>query len=67
MESISVPVTLTSLSAAISARLAALTPDSNVDDVLSIIRLSETLGRTLDRMAREYEPTAITAISTVAA
>jgi mRNA degradation ribonuclease J1/J2 len=65
MESISVPVTLVSLAAAIEVRLAALTPDSNVDDVWTIIKLSEKLERTLDRMAREYEP--ITAISTVAA
>jgi hypothetical protein len=68
MESISVPVNLVSLSAAISARLAALTPDSNPDDVLAVIALVDKLERTLDRLALAFNPPdAITKISTVVA
>jgi hypothetical protein len=63
MDTISVPVNLVSLSAAISSRVEALTPDSPADDVLSIIRLTETLESVLDRLALEFEP----AINTVAA
>jgi hypothetical protein len=62
-ETIAVPVTLTSLSAAISSRVAALTPDSPADDVLSIIRLTETLEGTLDRLAVAFAPDAINTVA----
>jgi hypothetical protein len=58
MDTISVPVNLTSLSAAISARVDVLTPNSPPDDVLAIIGLLETLEATLDRLALEFEPVA---------
>jgi hypothetical protein len=65
IDTISVPITLVSLSAAISARVATLTPESESDDVAAIIRLVSTLERTLDRLALAFEP--VTKISTVAA
>jgi hypothetical protein len=55
-ETISVPVNLVSLSAAISSRVEALTPDSPADDILSMIRLTETLESVLDRLALEFTP-----------
>jgi hypothetical protein len=64
-ETIAVPVNMVSLSAAISSRLAALTPESNPDDVLAVIALVDKLERTLDRLAIAFEP--VTKISTVAA
>jgi hypothetical protein len=51
METISVPVNLMSLSAAIESRVAALTPDSPPDGILAIIDLVETLEAALDRLA----------------
>jgi hypothetical protein len=51
METISVPVNLTSLSAAIEARVASLTPDSPPEGILAIIGLLETLEAALDRLA----------------
>ena len=51
MDTISVPITLTSLSAAIETRVAALTPDSPPDGILAIIDLVETLEAALDRLA----------------
>jgi hypothetical protein len=68
MDTIAVPVNLTSLSAAISARVDALTPNSPPDDVLAIIGLLETLESTLDRLALEFEPIdSIDSINTYAA
>jgi hypothetical protein len=40
-----------SLASAIEARVAALTPDSNPEAILSIIGLVETLETALDRLA----------------
>jgi hypothetical protein len=54
METISVPVTLMSLTAAIEARVAALTPDSPPDGILAIIGLVETLETALDRLAMAF-------------
>jgi hypothetical protein len=62
-ETISVPVNLVSLSAAIVARVDALTPNSHPDDVLAIIALSETLEETLDRLAREFNPDSINTVA----
>jgi hypothetical protein len=59
METISVPVNLVSLTAAIESRVAALTPDSNPEGILAIIGLVETLENVLDRLAMEFEPDAI--------
>ena len=64
MDTISVPVNLVSLSAAISSRVEALTPDSPADDVLSIIRLTETLEGVLDRLALEFAPDSVSTAAT---
>jgi hypothetical protein len=66
METISVPVNLMSLSAAIEARVAALTPSSPPDDILAIIGLVETLESALDRLALAVDAP-VTSINTVAA
>jgi hypothetical protein len=66
MDTISVPVNLVSLSAAISTRVDALTPDSPPDDVLAIVDLLETLDRALDRLALALD-VPVTSINTVAA
>jgi hypothetical protein len=58
MDTISVPVNIVSLSAAISARADALTPDSSPEDVLAIVALLETIEATLDRLAAAFEPDA---------
>lgn len=50
-ETISVPLNLVSLSAAIEARVAALTPASPPDGILAIIGLVEVLETALDRLA----------------
>jgi len=67
METISVPVTLMSLSAAIEARVAVLTPASPPDSILVLIGLVETLESALDRLAMEFEPAAINTVADVAA
>jgi hypothetical protein len=54
-DTIAVPINLTSLSAAISARVDVLTPDSPPDDVLAIIGLLETLNSALDRLALAFD------------
>lgn len=56
MDMISVPINLASLSAAITARVDMLAPDSPPDDVMAIIGLLETLDAALDRLAMEFEP-----------
>jgi len=65
MNTISVPVNLISLGAAVTARVEGLTVDSSPDDILAIIGLVETLESALDRLALAFEP--ITSINTVAA
>jgi hypothetical protein len=62
-ETISVPVSLVSLSAAIASRADNLTPDSPADDLLAIIRLTERLEGLLDRLAIEFKPDSITTVA----
>jgi len=61
-ETIAVPVTLESLSAAICARVD-LTPDSPTDDLLAIIGLAGKLEGTLDRLAIAFAPDAINTVA----
>jgi len=61
---IEVPINLESLSAAIYARVEALTVDSPTDDLWAIIGLVGKLETALDRLARAYR---LDSISTVAA
>jgi hypothetical protein len=63
-DTISVPINLTSLSAAITTRVDVLTIDSPPDDILAIIGLLEALDVALDRLALALD---VTTISTVAA
>jgi hypothetical protein len=64
MESIAVPVTISSLAAAISHRVERLTADSPAGDILALIRLTEALDVALDRLALALD---VTSIKTVAA
>jgi hypothetical protein len=64
-ETIAVPITLESLSAAIFSRVEVLTPHSPTDDLWAIIGLVTKLETALDKLSAEYQ--AIEAISTVAA
>jgi hypothetical protein len=61
---IAVPVNLVSLGAAVTARVDALTVDSDPNEVLAVIALLETLDDALDRLAMEFEP--VTALDTYA-
>jgi hypothetical protein len=58
-ETIAVPVTLESLSAAIYSRVEVLTSDSPTDDLWAIIGLVGKLETALDRLAREFKPDSI--------
>jgi hypothetical protein len=51
MESIAVPVTISSLAAAISHRMGTLTPETPACDILALIKLTEALEAALDRLA----------------
>jgi hypothetical protein len=51
METINVPVSIASLSAAISARVAALTTETSPDDVWAILGLIRVLESAVDRLA----------------
>jgi hypothetical protein len=58
-ETIAVPVTLESLSAAICSRVEVLTPDSPTDDLWAVIGLVRRLETAIDRLAREFNPDSI--------
>jgi hypothetical protein len=66
-ETISVPVTLESLSAAICSRVEVLTPDSSTDDLWAVVGLVRKLETTLDRLAMEFEPDSINTVADVSA
>jgi hypothetical protein len=50
-DTISVPINLVSLAAAVEVRAAALTTKSSPDDILAVVGLLETCEAALDRLA----------------
>ena len=54
-ESINVPVSISSLAAAIADRVDALTIESPAGDILAAIKLTEALEAALDRLALDID------------